>query len=125
MRVSCVRCDNQGAVEEELLTFATAHLVAEPVLLAVAFVPLETSRSCEPLIDIHQENVYRSHILGKRPLLQAVRARSLNGLTPKAQSHSASPENMRGAPTGAQARDVRRSMDAECRLQRSLGYART
>ena len=45
----------------------------------------------------------------------------VEGLTPKAQAHSASPGNMNGAPTGAQARGERRPMDAECRLQRVLG----
>ncbi len=39
--------------------------------------------------------------------------------TPQAQSHSASLHNLRGAPTGAQARSERETMDAECRLQRS------
>jgi hypothetical protein len=34
-------------------------------------------------------------------------------------------QNMRGAQTGAQARNARENMDAECRLQRSLGRART
>ena len=54
-----------------------------------------------------------------RPYLEASRR-----LTPQAQPHSASPENLHGAPFGAQVRSERRSMDAECRLQRRLG-ART
>lgn len=44
--------------------------------------------------------------------------------TPIAQAHSASHRNVSGGPTGAQVRSGRENLDAECRLHRSLGYAR-